>query len=304
MEKLKADREAKESKHSEEVYSTAEEIRHVLDAQEQGNDGHDFPPTPLAKGFVPPYTGADTPEASEVEPKSGVESLEDGELPPQNNSPSTQPPVSTEPRECTQSSDDNNNNYEIPFASNHEDAQKSPRKQFSETQKVFANWWPREYPYAHHEPDPTRPLTPPSPLYQTPETTQDAHQTVQISEGIKQLRDAAKAVPHPELSPTGRESMNEDSQNDEHEDLEMINRTPTPKRTQRNKKFTKIVFDRSPTKTPKKPNIQSRLGPRRPKVLNADWDREEMPPGACVIEPPPGTHRSQEGDVTCTLNVI
>lgn len=43
MEKLKADREAKESKHSEEVYSTAEEIRHVLDAQEQGNDGHDSP---------------------------------------------------------------------------------------------------------------------------------------------------------------------------------------------------------------------------------------------------------------------
>ena len=49
MEKLKADREAKESKHSKEVYSTAssveiiKEIRHALDAQEQGNDGHDSP---------------------------------------------------------------------------------------------------------------------------------------------------------------------------------------------------------------------------------------------------------------------
>ena len=97
LKKLKADREVEERKHSKEVYSTAsnveiieevrpipmeiiEEIRQVIDAQEQGNNGQDSPTSPLARGLVPPYTGADTPEASEMEPESGVESREDGEL--------------------------------------------------------------------------------------------------------------------------------------------------------------------------------------------------------------------------------
>ena len=117
-------------------------------------------------------------------------------------------------------------------------------------------------------------MTPPSPLYQTPETTLDTQQEAQIVEGIKQLRKVA--VPNPELSPmlspVGHENANEDPQVDDHnkEAQDIIDPTPIPEDKPR-RKLTKIIYDRSTTKTPKrhrgrksqpisKSNIKNRLG--------------------------------------------
>ena len=128
--------------------------------------------------------------------------------------------------------------------------------------KEIPGYWPRN-PYDHGldpTPMPTRPegapMTPPSPLDQTPETIRDIQQAAQIVEGLNQLRKAA--VPNPELSPMlspmGHENANEDPQVDDHDEevQEMIDPTPIPENKPRRKIITKIVYDRSPTKTPKK----------------------------------------------------
>ena len=44
-----------------------EEIRGAIDAQEQETDGRDSPLSPLAMGFVPPYTGLITPDSTPVD---------------------------------------------------------------------------------------------------------------------------------------------------------------------------------------------------------------------------------------------
>ena len=76
------------------------------------------------------------------------------------------------------------------------------------------------------------------------------------------------------LSPTGHENANEDPQIDDHngEVQEILDPTPIPEnKPGRRKNITKIVYDRSPTKTPKKQggqkpqprlqsNIKNRLG--------------------------------------------
>ena len=83
------------------------------------------------------------------------------------------------------------------------------------------------------------------------------------------------------LSPMGHENANEDPQADDHEEeeKEMINPTPTPENKPRKKNITKIVFDRSPMKTPEEPqpnprtNIKSRLGCTKRTSFWSPWVR-------------------------------
>ena len=82
-------------------------------------------------------------------------------------------------------------------------------------------------------------MTPPSPLYQTQETTLNTRQEAQIMEGIKQLR--KDAVPNPKLSPmlstVGHENANEDPQVDDHDEeaQEIIDPTRIPEDKPRRK---------------------------------------------------------------------
>ena len=107
-------------------------------------------------------------------------------------------------------------------------------------------------------------------------------------EGLNQLRKAA--VPNPELSPMGHENANEDPQVDDHDEevQEMIDPTPIPVNKPRRKNITKIVYDRSPTKTPKKhggqkpqprlqANIKNRLGQRPTKNPWSPWIQGREP---------------------------
>ena len=150
---------------------------------------------------------------------------------PSKDSSPRQQTVTLESGECTLSSDDpqSNQSYVIEFPSDyegHDCVQNLPGQQTARMRKEFPSYWPQN-PYDHRldqTPMPTRPegapLTPPSPLYQTPETTRDIQQEAQIVEGIKQLRKAA--VPNPELSPmlspVGHENANEDPQVDDHDE--------------------------------------------------------------------------------------
>ena len=291
LEKLKADREERERKTNKSAASSVEfldEVIHITGqpvSQEPGtkeNDRSDSPLTPLARGWVPPYTGTETPQASGEEPTFDEESPKDGELPPSDNSSPRQQTVTLESGECTPSSDDpqSNQSYVIEFPSNHEGrdrVQHLPGQQTAAMRKEIPSYWPRN-PYDYRldqTPMPTRPggapTTPLSPLNQTPETIWDIQQAAQIVEGLKQLRKAA--VPNPELSPMGHENANEDPQADDHTKVvqEMIDPTPIPENKPRRKKITKIVYDRSPMKTPNRVwspwiqglearNIKDRLG--------------------------------------------
>ena len=160
--------------------------------------------------------------------------------------------------------------------------------------KGISGYWPRN-PYDYdHGLDPTlmptrpegAPLTPPSTLDQTPETIQDTQQAAQIAEGLYQLRKAADPNPElsPMLSPKGHETANENPQAGDHDKQvqEMIDPTPIPENKPRRKNITKIVYDRSPMKTPKKhegqkshsrpqTNIKNRLGPRRKNLKIRVW---------------------------------
>lgn len=78
------------------------------------------------------------------------------------------------------------------------------------------------------------------------------------------------------LSPMGHENANEDPQVDDHDEevQEMIDPTPIPENKPRRKIITKIVYDRSPTKTPKKhggqkpqPRLQANIKNRRRRAL-------------------------------------
>ena len=118
-------------------------------------------------------------------------------------------------------------------------------------------------------------MTPPSPLGLSPEAVRDIQQAMKIEEGIKQLRQACeKAVSNPELSPRSHDNANEDPQTDE-VTHEIIGPSPTPEARPRRKqkKMTKIVYNRSPTKTQREvwspwmqgkalKNIKDRLGNR------------------------------------------
>ena len=244
--------------------------------------------TPLAQGWVPLYTGTETPQASGEEPTSGEEPPKDGEMSPSKDSSPRQQTVTLESGECTPSSDDpqSDQSYMIEFPSDYEGrdrVQNFPRQQTAAMRKEIPGYWPRnpyDYDYGlDPTPMPTRPegapMTPPSPLDQTPETIRDIQQAAQIVEGLNQLRKAA--VPNPELSPMlssmGHENANEDPQVDDHDEevQEMIDPTPIPENKPRRKNITKIIYDRSPTKTQKKhggqkpqprlqANIKNRLG--------------------------------------------
>ena len=127
-------------------------------------------------------------------------------------------------------------------------------------------------------------MTPPSPLYKTQETTLNTRQEAQIMDGIKQAR--KDPVPNPKLSPmlspVGHENANEDPQVDDHDEeaQEIIDPTPIPENKPR-RKLTKIIYDRSPTKTPKrhggrksqprsKSNIKNRLGQGPTKIISKE----------------------------------
>jgi hypothetical protein len=238
----------------------------------------------LARGWVPPYTGTETPQPSGEEPTSGEEPPKVGEMTPGRDS--GQQTVILEPGECAPTSDEHQSdrNYGIDFPSDHEGhdcLQNLPGQQTAAMRKEFPNWWPRN-PYDHeqdHTPMPTSPgvapMTPPSPLYQTQETTLDTRQEAQIIEGIKQLR--KDAVPNPKLSPmlspVGHENANEDPQVDDHnkEAQDIIDPTPIPEDKPR-RKLTKIIYDRSPTKTPKRHGGRMSQ-PRSKSTLRTDWGR-------------------------------
>ena len=85
----------------------------------------------------------------------------------------------------------------------HDYVQNLPRQQTAAMRKEIPGYWPHN-PYDYGL-DPTTPMltrpegapmTPPSPLDQTPETIRDIQQAAQIVEGLNQLRKAA--VPNPE----------------------------------------------------------------------------------------------------------
>ena len=109
LEKLKADREERESKTNKENKSAAssveflDEVIHITGqpvTQEPGteeNDRSGSPLTPLARGWVPLYTGTETPQASGEEPTSGKEPPKDGEMSPSKDSSSRQQTVTLFP---------------------------------------------------------------------------------------------------------------------------------------------------------------------------------------------------------------
>jgi hypothetical protein len=126
LEKLKAVREEKERKTNKENKSAAssvefvDEVIHITGQPvTQENDRSGSPLTPLARGWVPPYTGTETPQPSGEEPTSGEEPLKVGEMSPSKNSSSIQHTVTLEPGECTPSGDDpqSNQSYVIEFPS-------------------------------------------------------------------------------------------------------------------------------------------------------------------------------------------
>ena len=98
--------------------------------QEQEIDSSGAPPlTPLARGWVPPYTGTETPQPSGEEPTSGEEPLKVGEMTPGRDS--GQQTVILEPGECAPTSDEHQSdrNYGIDFPSNHEGRERPQKKQ-------------------------------------------------------------------------------------------------------------------------------------------------------------------------------
>ncbi len=237
LEKLKADREERERKTDKECRSTAssvelvDEVIHISGqpvTQEQENYSSGAPLTPLARGWVPPYTGTETPQPSGEEPTSGEEPPKVGEMPPGRDS--GQQTVILEPGECAPTSDEHQSdrNYGIDFPSDHEGHDRLQNllgQQTAAMRKEFPNWWPRD-PYDHeqdHTPMPTSPgvapMTPPSPLYQTQETTLNTRQEAQIIEGIKQLR--KDAVPNPTLSPMLSPMGHENANKDPHQSLKI-----------------------------------------------------------------------------------
>jgi hypothetical protein len=146
LEKLKADREERESKTNKENKSAAssvefvDEVIHITGqpvTQEPGteeNDRSGSPLTPLARGWVPLYTGTETPQASGEEPTSGEEPPKDGEMSPSKDSSPRQQTVTLESGECTPSSDDpqSDQSYVIEFPSDYEGrdcVQNLPRQQ-------------------------------------------------------------------------------------------------------------------------------------------------------------------------------
>ena len=170
-------------------------------------------------------------------------------------------------------------------------------------------------------------MTPPSPLYQTQDTTINTRQKSQIMEGIKQARkDAVPTATHaepdsthndvvsetkeqalerirrrigqgpgpipklsPMLSPVGHENANEDPQVDDHNEETQDKIDPTPITEDKpKKKLTKIIYDRSPMKTPKRRkgrksqtrsygNIKNRLGQGPTKVIWSPWMQGQEP---------------------------
>ena len=134
LEKLKADREERVRKTNKEYKSAAssveflDEVIHITGqpvTQEPGteeNDRSGSPLTPLARGWVPLYTGTETPQASGEEPTSGEEPPKDGEMSPSKDSSPRQQTVTLESGECTPSSDDpqSDQSYVIEFPSDYE----------------------------------------------------------------------------------------------------------------------------------------------------------------------------------------
>ena len=132
LEKLKADREErerktnKENKSAESSVEFVDEVIHITrqpvtqEPETKENDRSGSPLTPLAQGWVPLYTGTETPQASGEEPTSGEEPPKDGEMSPSKDSSPRQQTVTLESRECTLSSDDpqSNQSYVIEFPSN------------------------------------------------------------------------------------------------------------------------------------------------------------------------------------------
>ena len=160
LEKLKADREERERKTNKSAASSVEfldEVIHITGQpviQEPGtkeNDRSDSPLTPLARGWVPPYTGTETPQAPGEEPTSDEEPPKDGELPPSDDSSPRQQNVTLESGECTPSSDDSQSDqsYVIEFPSDHEGrdcVQHLPGQQTAAMRKEIPSYWPRN-PY-------------------------------------------------------------------------------------------------------------------------------------------------------------